>query len=86
MMDGTVSDGGMGGADLLIYGLLFAGVLLTCALGVLAIRVMWTRWTTPPPPEPVPTPEERIRVAVHCLENAGVDLAGVLGDWSPTNR
>lgn len=81
---GDVIGGAVTGADLLISGVLFAGVLLLCAVLAVAVRAGWRRWGPPPPVDPVPTPEEQLRLAVYCLEAAGVDLPAVLGDWSPT--
>lgn len=80
---GDVVSGSLTGADLLIYGVLFGAVLLVCVVLVLAVRAVWKRWG-PAPDGAGPSREERLRLAVYRLEEAGVDLPAVLGDWSPT--
>lgn len=68
--------------DLVIYGVLFAVLLLVCAGLGYAARFAWSRGS--PPAEIVPSPRERLLQAARQLEEAGLDLPGILGEWSPT--
>lgn len=70
-------------ADLVVYGVLFAVLLLVCIGLGYALRLAWSRGG--PPAEIVLSPQERLLLAARQLEEVGVDLAGILGEWSPTS-
>jgi hypothetical protein len=69
--------------DLFAYSALFVIVLLVSVLLVGVTRLAIARWG---PREPEPSPEERARTAVLQLQSVGVDVRGLLGEWSPVDR
>jgi hypothetical protein len=72
--------------DLVFYVVLFVILLLACALLVwlvLAAGAARRRWG---PREVEPMPDERIRAAVLQLQSVGVDVRGLLGEWSPVDN
>jgi hypothetical protein len=69
--------------DLFSYSALFVIVLLVSLLLLWLTRLALLRWG---PREPEPSPEERTRSAVRQLQSVGVDVPGLLGEWSPVDR
>jgi hypothetical protein len=67
--------------DLFFDGALFVVLLLLCVLTERLVRVARLGWERLH--EFHPSPEMRVRSAVLRLEAAGVDVPGILGEWSP---
>ncbi|MGI8329121.1 hypothetical protein ACRYCC_04095 [Actinomadura scrupuli] len=66
--------------DLIASSVLFVIVLLVSSLVFWVARLAVARWG---PREPEPSMEERARSAVLHLQSVGVDVSGLLGEWSP---
>lgn len=69
--------------DLVVYSVLFVTILLVSSLLLWLTRLAFARWG---PREPEPSLEERARSAVLQLQSVGVDVPGLLGEWSPVDR
>ncbi|MCW2885723.1 MAG: hypothetical protein QOE54_6453 [Streptosporangiaceae bacterium] len=69
--------------DLVLYSALFVIILLVSSLLLWMARLALVRWG---PREPEPSLEERARSAVLQLQSVGVDVPGLLGEWSPVDQ
>ena len=69
--------------DLIVSSVLFVVVLLVSSLVFWVARLALARWG---PREPEPSMEERARSAVLQLQSVGVDVPGLLGEWSPVDH
>jgi hypothetical protein len=73
-------DGASDPADLMLFPLLFVLTLLVAAVATWLIHRLFPRPVKAPAPDPVPLSADD---AVLQLEEAGLDLHDLLGDWLP---
>lgn len=69
--------------DLIVSAVLFVIVLLVSSVVFALARLALARWG---PREPGPSMDERARSAVLQLQSVGVDVPGLLGEWSPVEH